>query len=69
MGAHNYADVAASPIRVKRCAPQATQVVSIRRARVNGDVAAVGITHQIAVGAGPGHHAGVGGRQAQYVFE
>ena len=38
------------------------------RAGVDGDIAGVGIAHQIAVGARAGHHAGVGRGQAQQVF-
>ena len=46
----------------------ALQVHGLVGARVDDDVAAAGITHQIGVGAGAAHHAGVGGRQAHQVF-
>ena len=44
-------------------------MLSVGRAGVNGDVACVGVTHQVAVGAGAGHHTGVGRGEAHHVFQ
>ena len=63
MGAHNQADVATCG------APQPIQVRRVGWAGVNGDVAGARVAHQIAVGAGPGHHARVGRGQAQQVLQ
>jgi hypothetical protein len=49
--------------------PQALQVVVVGRAGVDGDVAGVRVAHQITVGAGAGHHAGVGGGEALQVLQ
>lgn len=54
MGAHDVADIAAGGI------VQALQMFGIVRSGVDGDIAGVRIADQIAVGAGAGHHAGVG---------
>ena len=41
----------------------------VSRAWVNHDVAAVGVAHQVTVGAGARHHAGVGGGQTLHIFQ
>ena len=48
---------------------QALQVGGVGRAGVNDGVAGGGVTDQVAVGAGPGHHARVGSGQAHHVFQ
>ena len=63
VGAHNGFDLPACGT------PQALQVLVVGGARVDGDVAGVRVTHQITVGAGAGHHPGVGGREALHVLQ
>mgnify|MGYP006977455199 CR=1 FL=1 len=63
VGAHNHADVA------PRCTPELVQVLGVGRAGVDGDETRGRVAHQIAVGAGAGHHAGVGGREAHHVAQ
>jgi hypothetical protein len=46
---------------------QAPHMGGVGRAGIDGGIARGGIAHQVAVGAGAGHHAGVGCRQAQQV--
>ncbi len=47
-------------------APQAFDVRAVVRARVDGDVAAGRVAHDIAVGAGAGHDAGIGRGQPRH---
>ena len=61
--ADNHADVTAGS-GVQTC-----QVVDVSRSGINRDVARVDITDQITVGAGAGHHTGVGRGQTQQVFQ
>ena len=62
VGAQDVAYVAAGRLE------QALHMRGVGRAGIDADVARGGIAHQIAVGAGAGHHAGVGCRQAQQVL-
>ena len=63
MRAHNKTHITAAGL------PQALHMLAVTRAGVDDDEAAVGVANHIAVGAGPGHHAGVGRSQALYVCE
>lgn len=69
MGADDHANVAAAAIGMQGRAPQALQVVRVRRAGVDGDKAGMAVTHQITVGAGAGHEAGVGRGQALHIAQ
>ena len=63
MGADNQPDIAA------RRLPQTLNVFRLVGPRVNGDVTCVRVAHEITVGAGAGHGARVGRRQAHHVFQ
>ena len=63
MGADDEFDVAAGG------APQPLDVRRIGRAGVDGDVAGARVAHQVAVGAGAGHEAGVGRGEALHVLQ
>lgn len=69
MRAHNHLYIAAAAVWVQGRAPQALDVVGICRAGVYGDKARIGVAHQIAVGAGSGHEAGVGRGQALHIAQ
>ena len=63
MGAHNEAHIAMGGIE------QPLQVRGFVGAGVDDDEAAVGLAHDVAVGAGTGHHAGVGRGQALHMAQ
>ncbi len=60
---HNHTDIAA------RGLVQTRQVVMVGGAGIDDDIAAFSITHQVAVGAWPCHHARIGRGQAHDVFQ
>ena len=63
MGADDEAHIALGGVE------QALQVRWFVRAGVDDDEAAVGLAHDVAVGAGTGHHAGVGCGQALHMAQ
>ena len=63
MGADDGTNMAAGGV------VQALQMIGIVGPRVDHRVAGGGVPDQVAVGARPGHHAGVRSSQAHYVFE
>ena len=67
VGADNGLDMAAAPIRMARRVPQTRNMRGIGRARVDDEIASSRIAHEIAIGARPGHEAGVGCGQSLQV--
>ena len=63
MGADDHVDVAACRV------PELLHMGHVGWAGVDHNVAAVVVAHQVAVGAGAGHHAGVGRGQALHVAQ
>jgi hypothetical protein len=63
VGADDHADVATGG------APDPLLVLGLVRAGIHHDVAGVRIAHDVAVGAGAGHHAGVGRRHPHQVLQ
>ena len=69
VGAHDLADVAATPVGVRGSLPQALHMVGVGRTGVDHGKAARGVAHQVAIGSGAGHDARVGRGQAQHVAQ
>ena len=67
VGAHNGFDMASATVGMGTSLPDAAHVRVVGRAGVDDDVAGGRLAHQVGVGAGPGHKAGVGRGQAAHM--